>query len=204
MDLTKSTELTGAAGVAGAWDGRRLTISLSGGSQVAISPGNFEVAPQPTSSWASAASSGGGGWAYASASASAPAAYASASASASTCEACEEMRPNPAWGGVWPYCIVCNKWSDDAHRKTTQHIKRCSWWQPQQPQQPQPYFRAPPSPPSTTVTMLAAFEGQHFGEDYLNLPVNARVELSGRPEEGGWAHGIFNGATGFFPAAYAR
>ena len=279
VGLIKSPELNGAVGVAGAWDGRRLTVALSGGRQVAIPPANIEAAPPPatTSSWASATasaqqhqSSGGVASSWASATTSAQQRQSSggvasswASATSSTQQqqssggiasswssataaaqqqsgasssSFEELRRNPTWGVLWPYCILCQKWSDDVHRMSAQHVRRFSRCgggghqqsqaqpplpQPPQPQEPQPQppqpqppqpqpqpqpqppqFRPAPPPPQT-VTMRAAFEGKYFGEEYLTLPVNACVELSGRPEENGWAHGTFDGASGWFPAAYA-
>jgi hypothetical protein len=44
----------------------------------------------------------------------------------------EEMRYHAAWGGCFLYCVACGKWSDDAHRASAKHVKRCGGPAPQQ------------------------------------------------------------------------
>ena len=41
----------------------------------------------------------------------------------------EEMRP--AWGGMYPYCVLCSRWSSDEHLLGSRHRRRC-----QSPQAP--------------------------------------------------------------------
>jgi hypothetical protein len=61
-----------------------------------------------------------------------------------------------------------------------------------------------PRPPPPPVRMVAAFEGHHYGSEFLTLPVGAVVQLfSTGQEDDGWVRGLFEGQVGLFPAAYA-
>jgi hypothetical protein len=55
------------------------------------------------------------------------------SASAADLQFGEEMRQNPAWGGAWPYCTLCGKWSGEEHRKSGRHEKKMACASPQKP-----------------------------------------------------------------------
>ena len=41
-------------------------------------------------------------------------------------QACEIMKTWPNETEQYPFCTVCNKWSDDKHRASRDHLRRCS------------------------------------------------------------------------------